>query len=111
MKCPRCEHENPQGMKFCGECAAPLASTCPSCGGANPPENKFCGQCAAPLVEEIELLGGQLDGAAADGHEVAGGVQAHGAGGEGSGRLARRDRRSTARTRATSSLGENGLAT
>jgi predicted ATPase/class 3 adenylate cyclase len=36
-------------MKFCGECAAPLASTCPSCGAANPPENKFCGQCAAPL--------------------------------------------------------------
>jgi class 3 adenylate cyclase len=36
-------------MKFCGECAAPLAVTCPSCGAANPPENKFCGQCAAPL--------------------------------------------------------------
>jgi hypothetical protein len=37
-------------MKFCGQCAAPLASTCPSCGAANPPENKFCGQCAAPLL-------------------------------------------------------------
>ena len=36
-------------MKFCGECAAPLAATCPSCGGTNPPQNKFCGQCAAPL--------------------------------------------------------------
>jgi class 3 adenylate cyclase/tetratricopeptide (TPR) repeat protein len=36
-------------MKFCGECAAPLAATCPSCGAANPPENKFCGQCAAPI--------------------------------------------------------------
>jgi class 3 adenylate cyclase/tetratricopeptide (TPR) repeat protein len=49
MQCPRCQHENPPGMKFCGECAAPLAATCPSCGAANPPENKFCGQCAAPL--------------------------------------------------------------
>jgi class 3 adenylate cyclase/tetratricopeptide (TPR) repeat protein len=36
-------------MKFCGQCAAPLASTCPSCGAANPPENKFCGQCATAL--------------------------------------------------------------
>jgi class 3 adenylate cyclase/tetratricopeptide (TPR) repeat protein len=36
-------------MKFCGQCAASLASTCPSCGAANPPENKFCGQCAVPL--------------------------------------------------------------
>ena len=50
MKCPRCHHENPTGMKFCGQCAAPLASTCPSCGAANPPENKFCGQCAGPLL-------------------------------------------------------------
>jgi class 3 adenylate cyclase/tetratricopeptide (TPR) repeat protein len=49
MQCPRCQHENPPAMKFCGECAAPLAATCPSCGAANPPENKFCGQCATPL--------------------------------------------------------------
>ena len=49
MQCPRCQHENSTGMKFCGECAAPLVSTCPSCGAGNPPENKFCGQCAAPL--------------------------------------------------------------
>ena len=49
MRCPRCQHENPTGMKFCGQCAAPLASTCPSCGAVNPPENKFCGQCAAPF--------------------------------------------------------------
>src|SRR3989442_3473967 len=49
MTCPRCQHENPAGMRFCGQCAAPLASVCPSCGAANPTENKFCGQCAAPL--------------------------------------------------------------
>src|SRR5881628_2032075 len=49
MKCPRCHAENPAGMRFCGQCAAPLASVCPSCGASNPPENKFCGQCAAPL--------------------------------------------------------------
>ncbi len=49
MRCPRCDAENPAGMKFCGQCAAPLASLCPSCGTANPSGNKFCGQCAAPL--------------------------------------------------------------
>src|SRR5207245_8181052 len=36
-------------MRFCGQCASPLASACPVCGAANPPVNKFCGQCAAPL--------------------------------------------------------------
>ncbi|HVI84058.1 MAG TPA: adenylate/guanylate cyclase domain-containing protein, partial [bacterium] len=54
MQCPRCQHENPAGMKFCGQCAAPLASACPSCGAANPPGNKFCGQCAAPLAKTTE---------------------------------------------------------
>src|SRR5262245_24606801 len=49
MQCPRCQAENPTGMKFCGQCAAPLAAACPSCGVSNPPANKFCGQCAAPL--------------------------------------------------------------
>ena len=48
MKCPRCQHENPSGMRFCGQCAAALSSVCPSCGAGNPPENKFCGQCATP---------------------------------------------------------------
>ena len=37
-------------MKFCGQCAAPLASVCSSCGAATLPGNKFCGQCAAPLT-------------------------------------------------------------
>src|SRR6516225_4777827 len=54
MQCPRCQHENPAGMKFCGQCAAPLASACLSCGAANPSGNKFCGQCAAPLTKATE---------------------------------------------------------
>jgi class 3 adenylate cyclase len=51
VTCPRCHAENPSGMKFCGQCAAPMAATCASCGANNPPENKFCGQCAAPLTK------------------------------------------------------------
>ncbi len=54
MQCPRCYAENPAGMKFCGQCAAPLASVCPSCGAVNPPGNKFCGRCAARLAETGE---------------------------------------------------------
>ena len=49
MTCPRCQAENPPGMRFCGQCAAPLAAVCPSCGAANPAGHKFCGQCAALL--------------------------------------------------------------
>ncbi len=49
MRCSRCHAENPAGMRFCGQCAAPLGTACPSCGAANPPENRFCGSCAAPI--------------------------------------------------------------
>src|SRR2546426_5500460 len=54
MKCLRCHAENPTGMKFCGQCAAPLASVCASCGASNPPENKLCGQCAASLGKSAQ---------------------------------------------------------
>ncbi len=55
MQCPRCQHENPAGQKFCGECGARLAPVCPSCGASNPPTQKFCGECGTGL--------GQTDGA------------------------------------------------
>jgi Double zinc ribbon/Adenylate and Guanylate cyclase catalytic domain len=50
MRCPRCEADNPEGMRFCIGCAAPLTRRCPSCGFANPPQAKFCGQCATSLI-------------------------------------------------------------
>jgi class 3 adenylate cyclase/tetratricopeptide (TPR) repeat protein len=53
MKCPRCQHENPVGQKFCGECGARLALTCASCGASNPPGQKFCGECGAGLAPEM----------------------------------------------------------
>ena len=49
MKCPRCQHENPSAVKFCGECGARLELLCPSCRAANPPANKFCNECGAAL--------------------------------------------------------------
>jgi class 3 adenylate cyclase len=51
MKCSRCQHENPSGVKFCGECGARLDAACPACGAANPPGIKFCGQRGASLVQ------------------------------------------------------------
>ena len=49
MQCAACGDENPAGMKFCGNCAAPLRNRCPRCGFDNPQTFKFCGECAAPL--------------------------------------------------------------
>jgi len=50
MLCPSCEFGNPDGMKFCGECASQLTNPCPKCGMDNPPGFKFCGECATSLT-------------------------------------------------------------
>src|SRR5262245_6885696 len=50
MRCPRCQHENPDGQKFCGECGARLSARCPACGATSPPGQKFCGECGATLT-------------------------------------------------------------
>ena len=50
MQCPKCQHENPSGAKFCNECATKLELICPECGMANPPGSKFCNECAHNLT-------------------------------------------------------------
>src|SRR5215210_5148549 len=50
MRCLGCGTENPEGAKFCIECAAPLQKRCPNCGVENLPRAKFCSECATPLA-------------------------------------------------------------
>ena len=50
MNCPACGHENPDGARFCNECAGPLPLRCLNCGTSNTPGSKFCNQCASPLT-------------------------------------------------------------
>jgi class 3 adenylate cyclase len=50
MKCPKCQHENPDDSKFCNECANKLELICPVCGKENPPGSKFCNECAHKLT-------------------------------------------------------------
>ncbi|MBI4641083.1 MAG: DUF4926 domain-containing protein [Candidatus Tectomicrobia bacterium] len=52
MHCSRCGFDNPEGMNFCGKCAAPLSLHCPQCGFENPPGFAFCGKCATPLTSQ-----------------------------------------------------------
>jgi len=54
MKCPRCQHENPAGVKFCGACGTRLEVPCPACQAANPPTNRFCHECGQVLTVAVE---------------------------------------------------------
>ncbi len=49
MKCPLCQFENPDGMKFCVECGNKFDAICPKCGFSNSPSFKFCGECGYDL--------------------------------------------------------------
>src|SRR5262245_10791473 len=50
MTCRQCQFDNPAGMRFCGQCGAPLAPRCPQCGNEVPPQFRFCGHCGASLT-------------------------------------------------------------
>src|SRR5229473_865388 len=49
MICSNCGAENPTGLKFCEQCAAPFKKRCARCGFENSAAARFCGECAAPL--------------------------------------------------------------
>jgi class 3 adenylate cyclase/tetratricopeptide (TPR) repeat protein len=49
MKCPRCQAENDDRLKFCEECGVPLARACPNCGAQVRSGKKFCGECGSSV--------------------------------------------------------------
>ena len=45
MQCPKCQFQNPNGLKFCNDCGQKLTIVCPSCQSVNQPSSRFCGEC------------------------------------------------------------------
>ncbi len=56
MQCLKCQTENREGAKFCGECGYKFEVTCPECGTNNRAENKFCDECGCDLRKPEEAL-------------------------------------------------------
>jgi class 3 adenylate cyclase/tetratricopeptide (TPR) repeat protein len=50
--CPVCDHDNPDGYRFCGSCGVPLTlAECPSCRAVNVVGQAYCGQCGSPMAD------------------------------------------------------------
>ncbi len=45
MKCPRCKHQNPPGVKYCNDCGQRMGTLCSGCNSLNLPQSNFCHQC------------------------------------------------------------------
>jgi class 3 adenylate cyclase len=52
VHCSNCGFDNPDGMKFCGECGHALQNLCAQCGFENPSRFKFCGACGTSLTDQ-----------------------------------------------------------
>ena len=52
MQCKSCHYDNPDSMKYCGQCGQILTIRCPSCNFESPSNFKFCGNCSASLEEQ-----------------------------------------------------------
>ncbi len=55
MKCPECQFDNREGVKFCEECGAKFELECPTCKSNIPLGRKFCGECGYNIVPGIEI--------------------------------------------------------
>jgi len=57
VKCPKCQHDNPAGGKFCNQCGNALRLSCPKCGHKNVPGTRFCGECGHKFSQSAHSPG------------------------------------------------------
>ncbi len=54
MRCPKCQSDNRDGVRFCEECGAKLEMVCHACKAEIPLGKKFCGECGARLDAPVK---------------------------------------------------------
>ena len=55
MQCPKCSQENPETLRFCSRCHAPLRYICPACKHVQP-HGGTCGQCGVDFAKYAAML-------------------------------------------------------
>jgi class 3 adenylate cyclase/tetratricopeptide (TPR) repeat protein len=60
MKCPQCQFENRDGVRFCEQCGTKMEIECPGCKAKLSLDTKFCGQCGHE-VQQGPPVGGRVE--------------------------------------------------
>ena len=55
MKCPRCQAENPETTRFCGQCGIRIDAACPHCGQPVGTASKCCSARGEAAVARLAL--------------------------------------------------------
>lgn len=53
MKCPKCNHQNKEGLNYCVQCGNFIGNTCPNCKKEVNVGNVYCGFCGSKLNPHI----------------------------------------------------------
>src|SRR5687768_14273075 len=51
MRCPACDHENPEVARYCAACGGHLTATCPHCNAPVGLGARFCISCGRPIED------------------------------------------------------------
>jgi GGDEF domain-containing protein len=60
MKCPKCQHGNPEDAAFCNKCGNKIEVACPKCSKVNPADSLFCNACGHSLQRLSTPVPGDL---------------------------------------------------
>jgi hypothetical protein len=63
VRCPACNNNSAENVKFCIECGASLNHRCPNCAQDNLPAAKFCSECGAALTVPQPIMSEAAAGA------------------------------------------------
>ncbi len=61
MRCPACQHDNPDRARFCLECGASFSMRCLSCNAELPSKARFCLECGAAQTKKEAGLVAAVD--------------------------------------------------
>ena len=59
MRCPACDHDNPEVARYCADCGSNLTASCPHCGAPISLGTRFCNACGGVISQAATVEAGR----------------------------------------------------